>query len=267
MKDFCFLIIVAMATSCSISPRISISGVPASEKTVDSRLMAIAYHQKAAEYRALCLQAYNIAGMRLRENFVEASLKPRAIITDVDETVLDNSPYQAHQFFLNKNYDSESWRQWTAMAQADTVPGAFSFLRNAASKGVTIFYVTNRKENEEEATLVNLKKFGFPDADEGHLLLRANSSSKEGRRKTILEKYNVILYLGDNLADFDSLFDMSTDHSRASQVNVLSSKFGNQFIILPNVMYGDWESGLYSPAANLPTSNKDSLLRKIIKTY
>ena len=108
---------------------------------VNGKLFATFYQQRAAEYKALCFQAFNIAQLRL-DQFQPAVGKPMAIITDIDETVLDNSAYEAHQTLQGKDYDPASWYEWTNRASADTVPGAPAFLKYASSKGVEIFYIT-----------------------------------------------------------------------------------------------------------------------------
>ena len=167
------VIIVSLFASCTIAPRISVSNesVGSNSVGIDGKIFATAYIQKAAEYRALCFQAYNIARLRVEQIVNKNYSKPKALITDIDETVLDNSAYEAHQTLQGKDYEPASWAEWTAMANADTVPGALSFLKFASSKGIEIFYVTNRAEKEREVTLKNLKKFNFPNADNAHLLL------------------------------------------------------------------------------------------------
>lgn len=57
-------------------------------------LAATLFQQCAAEMKALSYQAYNIAGMRLEEALKEANDPHHlAVILDLDETVLDNSPH------------------------------------------------------------------------------------------------------------------------------------------------------------------------------
>ena len=59
------------------------------------KIQAQVWTQNSAEYRALCYQAFNTARLNL-DSFLSSDKKfnkPLAIITDVDETVLDNSPY------------------------------------------------------------------------------------------------------------------------------------------------------------------------------
>src|SRR3569833_4387906 len=130
------------------------------------------YQQRAAEYKALCFQAYNMAKMRIDEAVKKRHTKPLAVVTDIDETVLDNSPYDAARALQNLDYSTVTWKQWTAKAQCDTVPGAPSFFKYAASKGVKVFYITNRDEDERAATLKNLQHYHLPYANDVFLFLK-----------------------------------------------------------------------------------------------
>jgi 5'-nucleotidase (lipoprotein e(P4) family) len=232
----------------------------------NGKLYAAAYMQKAAEYHALCLQAYNIARWRLDEALKLHSEKPRAIITDIDETILNNSAEEVHRDLLRKSFNTEDWNKWVALAAADTIPGAPSFLQYAASKGVEIFYISNRNEKDREATLKNLQKFNFPNADNTHLLVMQNSSSKESRRRQVMATYDVVLLLGDYLADFSDLWDKKTIDERLQNAKQQSALFGNRYIILPNPVYGDWESAIYQ-YKQLTAAQKDSAIKSGLKSY
>ena len=154
------VVVLFVITACNSSKQVSqtISTAPVNI-TIAGKIFATLFQQKSAEYKALCLQAFNIARLRIDESMQTASIKPRAIITDIDETILDNSAYEVHQTLQGKDYLAASWLQWINMSNADTVPGAASFLKYAASKGITIFYITNRQEKEKQGTLLNLQKF------------------------------------------------------------------------------------------------------------
>ncbi len=267
-SNYSFLFILALLFACTPSRKaITTKKNQQSDLVTKGKLYASVYMQRAAEYHALCLQAYNIAAMRLNE-FVQlsSSSKPKAIITDIDETVLDNTANEVHQDLQGKGFDPVEWNQWTAMAAADTVPGALSFLKYAASKNVEIFYITNRDEKDKAGTLKNLQKFGFPDADNIHLIVRQNTSSKELRRLQVMADHDVILLLGDNLSDFSSLFDKKSSEERLLAVEQQSAQFGFRFIELPNPVYGDWESALYQYKPLTP-SQKDSAIRSVLKSY
>ena len=74
------------------------------------------------------------------------------------------------------------------------------------------------------------------------MLLRTDSSDKYERRKSIYDQ-NIIMFIGDNLGDFDSAFFDKSNEERWEVSNNLKEKFGDQFILIPNLIYGDWERG------------------------
>ena len=208
-------------------------------------LMATLYQQQSAEYRALCLQAFRSAREALLQDLADKSIdKPRAIITDIDETVLDNSPFQAACILNNTDYPI-GWDEWCMMANAEAVPGALEFFRLANGYGIDVFYVTNRKEHLKEATLRNLVALGFPDADTEHVMMRTKTSDKEPRRSKIEERFHIALFIGDNLADFSNDFYHNEGDARRDAVDKTAINFGKRWIVLPNPMYGDWESAFY----------------------
>ena len=229
-------------------------------------MFAALYQQSAAEYRALCYQAYNIARERI-ENYKPVSSKPLALITDIDETILDNSPFAVHQALQNKEYVLADWHQWTARGNADTMPGAAAFLKFAADKGLQIFYITNRDSVERTGTLQNLRKFNLPYAEETHLLTRSGSSSKEARRQQVMKDFEIVVLMGDNLADLSSIFDKKTMSERNANVDQLGSEFGKKFIVFPNTGYGDWESSFLNYKYDYTPAQKDSMLRAGLKSY
>lgn len=234
----------------------------ATEESPDNTylLMATLYHQQSAEYSALCLQSFRMAREALLRDLADRSVgKPRAIITDIDESVLDNSPFQAACILNNTDYP-EGWDEWCEMAIAKPVPGSQEFLKLAAGYGLDIFYVTNRKDHLRESTLKNLLALGYPDADNEHLVMRTGSSDKEERRQAILDKFHVSLLIGDNLGDFSSVFHHSDPEARAVALNAEASNFGTRYIILPNAMYGDWESAFYRGRNDLNDKTRQLIL-------
>lgn len=269
MKHYTYLCILMIASiiSCKTTRTVNRSATPNYDATVNAKILMAAYQQKAAEYKALCYQAYNIARVSMDQFLKNETTKPRAIMTDIDETVLDNSPYQVHQTLQGKDYDPASWYEWTSRADADTVPGALRFFRYAASKGVEIFYVTNRDEVERNATLLNLQKFGFPNADHAHLMLKGASSSKVPRRDSIARHYELIMQVGDNLNDFSGAFEKKSIEDRMRAADEMRSQFGSSLIVLPNPSYGEWENALYNYKTNLTQAQKDSIYRGILRNY
>lgn len=230
--------------------------------------LAITYTQQSAEYRALCFQSYNLASYKLQEKLKSYKGKKKpAVVLDIDETILDNSKYIAWCLKRGVGYDKETWKQWTEMAQADTVAGAVAFLKLANKLGVNIIYISNRKVIELQSTIVNMHKFGLPQIDSTNFLLKTDESNKEKRRQLVLKKYEVLLLIGDNLNDFSEIFEGKLRDERYVITNQNQSKFGVDYILLPNVMYGSWESAIYGYETMLTEQQKDSIRAVVLRTY
>ncbi|MGH1520725.1 5'-nucleotidase, lipoprotein e(P4) family [Chryseobacterium sp. JK1] len=262
----CFLIFV---TSCKTATPVStaaIQNAPYQDLGHHGKLYAAFYQQRAAEYEALCLQAYNIAQLRLDEALAKNPQRPLAIISDIDETFLDNSYYAVERSKMGKNYDQKTWEEWTAKGIAKPLTGSQEFYQYAANKGIQVFYITNRTEQERAGTLKNLKKYNFPIQGEDHLILRSKESSKENRRKDIAKNYEIVLLLGDNLADFADIFDKKTEGDRSAAVKSSAKEFGKKFIIIPNVGYGDWEASFYNYRYDYTDQQKDSMMYDAVKS-
>ncbi|KGN80272.1 Outer membrane protein P4 [Porphyromonas cangingivalis] len=245
IKTIVLLLGMTSMTSCALFQRQSRNDAEISNMPF-AKLYTSVWMQRAAEYKALCYQAFNVAETHLMKEVKDTKNKKRklAIITDIDETFLDNSPNSVFQARKNELYQDEEWHRWCAMASADTIPGGLDFFKKAAAQGVEIFYISNRSEKDRKGTLTNLQKFGFPNADDAHLLLRTNTSNKDERRQKVLAKYHVIMYLGDNLGDFSSAFDKADEDGRNAALFGIKESIGTKFIVLPNPNYGTWESAL-----------------------
>jgi 5'-nucleotidase (lipoprotein e(P4) family) len=226
-------------------------------QTADNRYQigATLYMQKAAEYRALAYQAFNLARWQLDADFDKKNLKklpkperkrPRAVVVDIDETVLDNSPAQAYGIRNNIAFNSKDWYAWGEMRKAKAIPGAVDFLNFAVSKGVKVYYISNRDEVQKQATIDNLKAVGFSDVSVENVMMRQTESTKEPRRTAVAEKYRIVLLVGDNLDDFSNVFERKSIADRFAEVEKARSEWGRRFIVLPNAMYGTWENAVYN---------------------
>ena len=137
---------------------------PAPAADLQYQIGAILYQQKSAEYRALAYQAYNLARWQLDADFDKKNLKrlpkaerkmPRAIIVDIDETVLDNSPSNAYGAKNNIGFTPKEWYAWGEMRKAKPVPGGrFSQLccSRKASRSFT-FPTATKSRNRRRSTI------------------------------------------------------------------------------------------------------------------
>lgn len=231
-------------------------------------VMAVLYEQKSAEFKALSYQAYNTAKLMLNNKLKDKTLKKKkAVIVDIDETILDNSPFEAKCIVEGTSYP-KYWKEWVDLGNAKPIPGAVEFLNYALTKGVETFYITNRNKDNRNITLKNLQLFGFPNADSLHLLTKDDKvGSKEIRRNKVAEKYEIMLLIGDNLADFSAIYDNQTVEKRFAATDSLKNEFGKKFIILPNAMYGDWENALYNYNFKLSAQDKDEIRKKNLVSF
>jgi len=237
---------------------------------------AILWTQSSAEYRALAYQTFVLARLRLAQNLQSRHTRSRtgklhraAVIVDADETVLDNSRFQAELVLRGLPYTAQAWREWCQRAEAGAVPGAIEFLKYAVQRGASVFYITNRRPAEKAGTIANLQKLGFPNVTNETVMVREEGApaSKEERRQKVAVRYRIALLVGDNLNDFNDDFSGKSIAERAAQVDRERADFGTRYIVVPNPMYGDWESAVYENKSGLTDEQKRTLRHQALKGY
>ncbi|MBC3228682.1 5'-nucleotidase, lipoprotein e(P4) family [Serratia fonticola] len=226
---------------------------------------AVLWVQNSAEYYALVTQAFNTA----RYAFDRAEPRPgkrKAVVVDLDETIINNTPYEAHKIQSGELYSKRNWNEWIAKESAKPVPGAIDFANYVISQGGEIFYVTNRKQIDSQHTVNNLVKIGFPHVSAKNLLFRDSIANKQQRFDKIADTgYDIVVYLGDNLDDFGDDFYRKKDKARKQAVSNNAKKFGRQFIIMPNPMYGSWENVLTDKYPGLSLQEKEAARSQLIR--
>ncbi|MGH2563855.1 MAG: 5'-nucleotidase, lipoprotein e(P4) family, partial [Ginsengibacter sp.] len=231
----------------------------------DLKLYPVLWQQSAAEYRALCYQAFNLATMRLDKILAEnPGKKNLAIITDLDETILDNSELAGEDIKEGKIVAAK-WLRWVNKSEIHTVPGAVDFLDYAGKKGVSIFYISNRDTSGLNLTLGILQRLKLPDADLDHMLFLSNDFSKEGRRQSVMKDYDVVMLFGDNLDDFMQVFEEKSINDRFAATDSLKDEWGKKFIVLPNATYGEWENAFFEYKDNLTDDEKVAMLKALLR--
>ena len=267
MKKLIFFLTASILISACTTKTIEKEKTCCAKTSNDFMTLAILYHQKAAEVKAIYYQTFNLATLMFEKDLLNKQInKKRAVVVDIDETILDNSPYEAQCVLANISYP-EKWNEWVNKSLAEAIPGAVEFLKYVVEKKADVFYVTNRKETFRDATIKNLKEKGFPLADNSHLLMKTDSSNKEIYRNSISKTHHICLLIGDNLSDFSTIFDKKTLEIRSYRTDSLKNEFGNRFIILPNAMYGDWEMAVYLNNSNLTETDKDSIRKANLKGF
>lgn len=203
--------------------------------------MSLKFQNRSAEVQALQLQAFNVATHRLKEILQEhPNAKNLAIVTDLDETVLDNTDVFVQDLKRCEDYTNwKSWDAWEKSGQPQAIEGSLDFLNYADQHGVKIFYVSDRSEKFRASTIRAMKQLNLPQVHSQQILLYG--TPKEQRRQTVSADYNVVMLLGDTLHDFSAAFsNQQTPQERAEAVKSNKEQFGERFIVLPNVSYGAW---------------------------
>lgn len=277
------VVVIVLLSGCSgpsatMRPAVKVEGRSANAHEL---INAVAWMQHAAEYEAVTVQAYNTASRLLPIALEDTSwtalpdqkdsgrLQP-AVIVDVDETVLDNSPFQARLVANDTVFVRPLWNAWVEERAAAPVPGALDFLTRAAAAGVTVFYVTNRSHELDDATTENLREAGFPvSGDRDVVLTRGErpewTGDKSLRREFVAEDYRVIMLVGDDLNDFVAADDGSAEE-RAEMVRQHGSYWGERWVILPNPSYGSWERVITRSAGAYTRFDQVQAKRKALRT-
>ena len=184
--------------------------------------MAVSWYQNSAEAKALYLQGYNSAKVQLDKEIKKNKGKHKlAIALDLDETVLDNSPYQGYASIHNKPFP-EGWHEWVQAAKAKPVYGAKEFLKYADKKvSISTIFLIGIKEKDLKATQKNLKQQGIPQAKKSHILLKGkDDKSKESRRQIVQKDHKLVMLFGDNLLDFTDPKEATAESREALIENI-----------------------------------------------
>ena len=279
----CIPLVLALAlAACSNAP-VREAAAPAAAPAHDN-LNAVIWMQTAAEYEAAVRGTYAAAKAQLDKALADPGWdalpegeavpgyesRPPAIIVDADETMIDNSPFQARGVRDGGSFAYDNWLAWVNERRARALPGAVDFANYAASKNVPIYFITNRDAPQEtESTIANLRALGFPIAADGSNVLprgdaRAPGREKSQRRRWVSERHRVVLLLGDNLGDFMDGVAVSVEQ-RQALVAKYADRWGTRWFMQPNPTYGSWEAAVLAACGEAgksdPTACKRGLMR------
>lgn len=255
--------VLLTAISCATQNAPAPSAVATCSGASASTLNATLWMQTAAEYQALTREIYRTARTQLDLAMADpawtalpdapaAPGKPAAIILDLDETAIDTSAQTARQIRSGSGYSEDAWRMFSMAGNARAIPPALDFLRDAAGRGVAIFYITNRLTAEEPALRRNLEALGFPLGTGIDTVLTRNerpewTGDKSSRRAFVAANYRVVELFGDDLNDFVAAAGKSLAE-RNDLLRRYDDQWGRRWFMLPNPMYGSWERALTAGA-------------------
>jgi 5'-nucleotidase (lipoprotein e(P4) family) len=257
---------------------------PVVEVPANDNLNAVLWTQRSVEFKGTAETAFALARIRLDQalrdrDWTAAPAEqtgsyrrlPPAVVLDVDETVLDNSAYQAWNVVAGTSFDPKTWTSFVNARMSVPIPGAVEFTQYAAGKGVAVFYVTNRTAEEEPATRENLAQYGFPLDGSTDTLLTAQErpewkSAKSTRRAFIAENYRILLLIGDNFGDFVDAY-RGTEDERQQAYDADAEHWGHDWIVIANPTYGSFESAPYAHDFKLSEGEKRKAKRDVLRSW
>ncbi len=204
-------------------------------------------YRRSIEFEALTTQIYRLAYDYISKS-TASSVYPqgeKVIVLDVDDTVLDNSPYQIE----NPVFSPATWDIWTHKKAALAVAGAQDFLDKARLlASMHIVFITDRTIDQEADTLINLRAQGlFKDGD--MILTKRDKTDSKGIRRQCVEQAidercralgprPIIALFGDSARDFEEFY---SDEMLTTGRKLILENAASRFWILPNNMYGQWQ--------------------------
>lgn len=178
--------------------------------------------------------------------------KKPAVVLDVDETVILNLGYE---YWLSRgnSYSPEAFDAWAEQSASAVapVPGAVTGIRRLRQAGIAVIYNTNRPSAAAAGTIRALEAAGVGTAVHGETLFLmgddALAGNKDGRRKTISDRFCVVALGGDNLGDFaETLNDRKVGIQQRRERTArgkIAQLWGNGWFLVPNAAYGFWQKG------------------------
>lgn len=203
--------------------------------------MGLRYQQQSAEIMALQLQSYKLATNNINKIIKEfKSDKKPAVVLDLDETVLDNTPLLVRDMNKCHDYTSwDTWSEWEKKGNPKLIPGSKAFVDYLTSKDIKIFYVSDRYQENKSDTMKTLLELKLPQVSSDNVLLY--TGTKQERRDLIEKNYKIVMLLGDSLPDFAALFkNKKPANEQRELVQQENKHFGYDWIVLPNAAYGSW---------------------------
>jgi 5'-nucleotidase (lipoprotein e(P4) family) len=269
MRQTVKVLVKALAILMSLGtamPALGQNAISNDSEIENNLMMAMAWKQTAAEFRALYHQGFNIARMRVEIALAQKQddSAPLAIISDVDETLLLANDYWGYLINQGQDFfDDASWDRWIEENRAVASPGALEFLNFCVSNSVEIFYVTNRDQGETTVQLAinNLNAVGFPLADAAHMRVLRESSNKELVQQQIREDYEVVALLGDNLNDFARRYYSTDVVERMSLMEQDRDRYGSDYILFPNPTDGHWIRAIFGESEPAASAENRDILR------
>ena len=254
MRKIALLLLLISAACRSAAPAAppatpatpKVAAAPSPAPSASPRLpTSVRWVQRAAEYRASCVQTFRLATAHVERAAAGRAAGTWGIVSDGDDTLISNVQYEAERAgegLYGQPFDAQAWTAWVRRREATAMPGAVTFLRRVHELGGRVAIVTNRAAHECDDTRANFAAQGLAiDV----MLCREGEASDKGPRFERVRSgeafgsgpVDVVAFLGDNIRDFPG----GSQDLRKKGEDAFAD-FGARYFILPNPLYGSWES-------------------------
>jgi 5'-nucleotidase (lipoprotein e(P4) family) len=278
------LVVAAALAACLGCATPAPAQAPAQALPANDLLNAVLWMQRSVEYKATTLGAFALARIRLEQALTDANWTaapreqtgayqalPPAVLLDIDESIIDNSGYQAWMTLNDTLFDPKTWNAYVNTVTSLAIPGAVEFAQYADARGVKVFYISNRTAEEEPATRKNLEKLGFPLGGTVDTVLMTRKqpdwgSAKGTRRAYIAKSYRVLLNIGDNFGDFVDEY-RGTEAERLKVFEQYKERWGREWIMIANPSYGSFESAPFNHDFKLSADDRRKAKRAVLEAW
>jgi 5'-nucleotidase (lipoprotein e(P4) family) len=209
--------------------------------------MELLWFRDSAERQALYSEIYAEAWRRVQAKISPNAAAPSAssgawgVVMDIDETILDNSEYQARLAITGRPFEKPTWEAWVSEHRAPAFPPAKALMKRVHDATGKVILVTNRLDSECADTRRNLESEGL--SFDALLCAKKEPAEKETRFAEIqngsalpqLGAVKVLLFIGDDIRDCQG----------QSQGKFDVTAYDDRCLALPDPMYGSWTSNPY----------------------
>jgi 5'-nucleotidase (lipoprotein e(P4) family) len=177
-----------------------------------------------------------------------------AVVMDIDQTILDDSPYVARLVSWGGWHDQsaeDAWGDWCRQSAAAAVPGAVGFVaavreldQRLPEVELRLFLITNRHVSLEDATVENLRSVGIEIDPELVLCLeeREDWDRDKARRRAYIAAlgYRMAMVVGDDLNDLRPARELGVQERLAAGRQHHDFAARGLWVMVPNPLFGSW---------------------------